>query len=497
MQNNDFDRFFKQALENQPEPEYNPADWDMLEDRLHNLHGSQPNLADKVVSGGSSLGKLGFAATAILVTAINVAFFSKPELLQSAKENIATVQNAILSGVKTDAPALPATPDNTQVAIADQVISTPENAASEQNNADLNHETTVTNQALPAVENPVSAPVATLVRPAAATVAKNKTAKNYRNTSKPASGFTWTPTAAGRPSTTMGAGLAGGKPTAVAATPCNIAKPEITALAGSDTIRNAKITLTSCQTLNARFQTKEAGNNNVAITSNVAKILPGARLTADAAAGKMVLQWQPKPEMARQQPYMFSVTLADSRCPESATRTYNYAVTVTPAFTAAISGNTKLGAGEGTTLEVTGAPAGASYQWLVGKNIVAEKQTGKLVIMPLRTTTYRVQVTSPEGCSYTDSVKVEVAEKIASQEKSIPNVFTPNGDGVNEYFEVTLPEEGAFDLVIFDRYGKQVYSRKNYDNRWNAANLENGTYYYIITTQQAKKTYKGWVEVLR
>src|SRR5687768_5386812 len=100
MQNKDFDRLIQQALENQPEPEYNPADWDLLEDRLHNLHASQPTAGNPGM--GSSLGKLGFAATAILVTALNVVFFTQPELFKTASSKMVAVQNAILSKSETN-----------------------------------------------------------------------------------------------------------------------------------------------------------------------------------------------------------------------------------------------------------------------------------------------------------------------------------------------------------------------------------------------------------
>src|SRR5690606_15226103 len=157
-----------------------------------------------------------------------------------------------------------------------------------------------------------------------------------------------------------------------------------------------------------------------------------------------------KPEMARQQPYNFTVWVADERCPEVAARAYQYALTVTPAFTAAISGNTKLEAGQGTTLEVSGAPAGSTYQWLVGKEVVAVREINRLIILPQQTTTYRLSVTSPAGCTFSDSVRVEVAEKqvYAGDLKAIPNIFTPNGDGINDFFEIVLPEEGAIDLEI-------------------------------------------------
>src|SRR5688572_18798321 len=98
MQDKDFDRFIQQAFENQPEPEYNPADWDKLEDRLHNLNAAQPNAAG--TSAGAGVSKLGFVASAILVTALNVVFLAKPELVKNvinSEEKIAasaTVQPA-------------------------------------------------------------------------------------------------------------------------------------------------------------------------------------------------------------------------------------------------------------------------------------------------------------------------------------------------------------------------------------------------------------------
>lgn len=491
MQNKDFDRFIQQALENQPEPEYNPADWDKLEDRLHNLHGSQPSAADAVVKGGASLGKLGFAATAILVTALNVVFFTQPELVKTASEKLATVQNAIVSEPKTNLPATPATvADNTTVAA-------PEAGTVQDLTPGQNNQAATGLPELPAVipAGDVAAPAQ--LKPAGPATAA-ATRKTYRNTSKPASGVTWAPTAAGRPGIANGAGLSGGKAGATIVTPCDVAKPTLYALLGADTLKGAKISIASCQTLTAKFVARETADNQVVITSNVAKVLPGARLVANAANGLLELQWQPKAEMARNQAYTFSVSVADSRCPDASARTYNYAVQVTPAFAATIAGNTKLENGESSVLEVNGAPAGATYTWLVGKEVVAVKTNNQLEVLPHQTTTYRLQVTNAAGCTYTDSVKVEVSRRDLSQNQpAIPNIFTPNGDGINDYFRVVLPTEEAFDLVIFDRYGKQVYNRRNYNNSWNAAGQENGTYYYVITTQETKTTFKGWVEVTR
>ena len=68
---------------------------------------------------------------------------------------------------------------------------------------------------------------------------------------------------------------------------------------------------------------------------------------------------------------------------------------------------------------------------------------------------------------------------------------------IEAYFEIDKPVGEVIDLVIFDRWGKQIFNRKNYDNRWNGTNLETGTYYYVVTVQGTKKTHKGWVEIVR
>ncbi|AHM63151.1 hypothetical protein D770_24530 [Flammeovirgaceae bacterium 311] len=80
----------------------------------------------------------------------------------------------------------------------------------------------------------------------------------------------------------------------------------------------------------------------------------------------------------------------------------------------------------------------------------------------------------------------------------IPNVFTPNGDAINDYFEIKkihlYPENK---LTIYNRYGKIVYQESGYKNLWSAQNLPGGSYFYQLTIAGNKKGYKGWVEVLR
>ena len=61
----------------------------------------------------------------------------------------------------------------------------------------------------------------------------------------------------------------------------------------------------------------------------------------------------------------------------------------------------------------------------------------------------------------------------------IPNVVTPNGDGLNDTFEIIgLYMFDKTELQIFDRFGNSVYQSSNYQNDWNIdSTIAEGTYY--------------------
>ena len=91
------------------------------------------------------------------------------------------------------------------------------------------------------------------------------------------------------------------------------------------------------------------------------------------------------------------------------------------------------------------------------------------------------------------SVPVEEAtpndtpDKIEPPKFIIPNIITPNGDNVNDYFVIENIEQFyETHLYISDRYGKVVYEKSNYQNNWGAENLPNEVYFYIF-----KYVYKG------
>lgn len=107
-------------------------------------------------------------------------------------------------------------------------------------------------------------------------------------------------------------------------------------------------------------------------------------------------------------------------------------------------------------------------------------------------TTYLLTMYDNLGCAVTDTVVV-TAE--CGCDLSLPNVFTPNGDGINDYFSIGTLVEGTV-LKIYNRWGQIVYENSSYDNKWMAENLNSATYYYsVVCPGETMKT--GYVQVLK
>ncbi|MCC8424527.1 gliding motility-associated C-terminal domain-containing protein [Mucilaginibacter sp. UR6-11] len=83
----------------------------------------------------------------------------------------------------------------------------------------------------------------------------------------------------------------------------------------------------------------------------------------------------------------------------------------------------------------------------------------------------------------------------------ITNVFTPNGDGVNDTFVIpgldTYPDN---ELTIINRWGNTVYKKTNYKNDWDGNGMVEGTYFYVLRAKNKAgvwDTYKGYLTLLR
>jgi gliding motility-associated-like protein len=86
----------------------------------------------------------------------------------------------------------------------------------------------------------------------------------------------------------------------------------------------------------------------------------------------------------------------------------------------------------------------------------------------------------------------------------IPNVFTPNGDGIHDYFEVNTDGVTVYDFNVFTRTGTQVFHSNSPRIFWNGTNsagidLGEGVYYFVIEAEGDSAPYStaGFVYLFR
>jgi gliding motility-associated-like protein len=119
---------------------------------------------------------------------------------------------------------------------------------------------------------------------------------------------------------------------------------------------------------------------------------------------------------------------------------------------------------------------------------------------------YKLDVASALGCSDSGTVLVNVYLPL-----SIPNAFTPNGDGHNDNFYLLGGPTGSVieDFVIFNRWGQRLFQEHSvpsgdpaygWNGRINGALAPPETYVYMITLRLAdgtRQSYKGTVILVR
>ncbi|WP_192820433.1 gliding motility-associated C-terminal domain-containing protein [Rufibacter sp. LB8] len=108
---------------------------------------------------------------------------------------------------------------------------------------------------------------------------------------------------------------------------------------------------------------------------------------------------------------------------------------------------------------------------------------------------YRVQLTTYNNNACLLISPIEVLVQVKSY-LTAPNVITPNADGRNDTFVITNRGENAL-LRVYNRWGKLVFQDPNYQDRWDGADLVEGTYFYSIDAPNACEPATGWVEIIR
>ncbi len=106
------------------------------------------------------------------------------------------------------------------------------------------------------------------------------------------------------------------------------------------------------------------------------------------------------------------------------------------------------------------------------------------------------EITDENGLTSKARVRIEVMPR----ELKIPNIITPNSDGLNDRFVIVGAEAyDRIDLLIVNRWGNEVYKNDDYQDTWGGEGLSEGTYYYIIRGYKGEdvRLFKGYIMIKR
>jgi gliding motility-associated-like protein len=179
----------------------------------------------------------------------------------------------------------------------------------------------------------------------------------------------------------------------------------------------------------------------------------------------------------------------------------SYALTVTDAngcqisqtYTVAVNGalpiditppSATIDAGTSVDLDVITNPgvSGESYTWTPGEGL-SFTDCPDPNATPNETTTYYVEVTTPDGCSAMDSIVIVVNQPCG--DLFVPNIFSPNNDGNNDMLCVYGGCIAALEFQIYNRWGELIFTTNDNTECWdgtqNGEPVNTGVYVYKLT----------------
>lgn len=154
-------------------------------------------------------------------------------------------------------------------------------------------------------------------------------------------------------------------------------------------------------------------------------------------------------------------------------------VTVLPAPTAAFTASAS-GVYNENYLFLDQSTGATSWDWYFGEGSTASSQNTAFVYDSTGLYNVSLVVTNAAGCSDSVTVQISVGGII------VPNVFSPNGDMINDAFGIQTTGLTDYKLSIYDRWGLLMFESTDVAQFWDGKTMDgkacpDGTYYYILT----------------
>ena len=164
--------------------------------------------------------------------------------------------------------------------------------------------------------------------------------------------------------------------------------------------------------------------------------------------------------------------------------TESVVITVYPLPFIHVTNDTVVFLGDNLTLY---ASCGVTYQWSPS-TFLDDANASHPLCTPTQTTQYTVTITTADGCTYTETVLVQVN---SFAQLFAPNAFSPNGDGINDYFNYFVRGIFTFhQFCVYNRWGELVFATTDptlfWDGKHNGVECEVGTYVYTVDGNDAQ-----------
>lgn len=140
-----------------------------------------------------------------------------------------------------------------------------------------------------------------------------------------------------------------------------------------------------------------------------------------------------------------------------------------------------------------------TYEWIYGDGVKDTVSVPSHTYTSPNVYTVKLVATNNRLCPDTASAELIIYKLIVS------NVFTPNNDGINDYFTFNKVGIASLDLEIYSRWGLKLFESHTVDAKWDGVNSsgkpsEEGTYFYLLKAtgiDGQQYTEKGYINLIR
>ena len=262
----------------------------------------------------------------------------------------------------------------------------------------------------------------------------------------------------------------------------------------------------------------QAPTTNPLVTSPVLYCFqsPAKALTATVTATGATLSWQnpshqsipsnPTPSTTTLAPITYYVYQSIGAC-SGPIDSIQVVVSTKPSPNFSTKPLTNISAGQSVSFIPSQQTPGISYYWSFEDMAPGVKDTSHVEFpfytynLPGSYCPKLLVIDQSTGCKDSTTLCLDILSNITI---SIPNIFSPNGDGINDAFSVKSTGITTLSCDIFDRWGLKLYSWNGINGYWDGTEKTgkavDGTYFYVIQTTDVKgedHKYNGFIQLIK